>query len=127
MGNIELFNLLDKTFINYSTLDSKYLKYINDIGLMRFTKYLVRAQQYILHDMLGKKLGRIIAMDGIASMLGFNLPTPLNSILFNKLFKLQYSLNVPVIGDIKNLTAEGYGDIFSINNQLEYIGSKFFK
>lgn len=118
-------DLLDKSFINYATLDSRYVKYINDIGLFRFTKYFVRSQQYILHNMIGQKLGRFIAMKSIFSMLGFDLSTPMNSILPIKFSNLRYCIKTPFLGDINTLFDNGYGDILSFNNQFEYIGAKF--
>jgi hypothetical protein len=39
----EILNYLDQLFVNYSYLDSKYVKYINDVGLFMFTKYFFRA------------------------------------------------------------------------------------
>lgn len=126
MSSEDLFGLLDRSFINYSTLDHEILKYINDIGLWRFTKYFVRTQQYIMHDMLGKKLGRTAAMHGVATMLGFNLPSPLASIFVGRLFKLKYMINIPFYDDFQTLFGDGYGDIIAINNQLEYVGAKFF-
>lgn len=121
----DLWNLLDKSFINYATLDSRYVKYINDIGLFRFTKYFVRSQQYILHNMIGQKLGRFIAMKSIFSMLGFDLSTPMTSILPIKFSNLSYCIKTPFLGDINTLFDNGYGDILSFNNQFEYIGAKF--
>lgn len=125
MSQLELFNLLDKSFINYTTLDNKYLKYINDIGLFRFTKYFIRSQQYIMHNMIGEKLARVLTTKVLFNMLGFDLVTPLGSFLPRKMLGLEYALNRPLLGDLTSLFDKGYGDVFSINNQLEYIGSKF--
>jgi hypothetical protein len=39
----DILNYLDMLFVNYSYLDNKYLKYMNDTNILQFTKYLFRA------------------------------------------------------------------------------------
>lgn len=77
--NQEILNYLDQLFVNYSYLDSKYIKYINDVGLFMFTKYFFRAlktakQVYDKHPLslmmfLGADISHIIPKD----MLGLPL------------------------------------------------------
>lgn len=39
----EILNYVDQLFVNYSYLDNRYIKYANDVGLLLFTKYFLRA------------------------------------------------------------------------------------
>ncbi len=118
----DLFALLDRSFVNYSTLDHPQLKYINDIGLFRFTKYFTRIQQYISHDMLGKKLGRTVTFETVRQLLGISWASPLDAILPHKLTTFGYTLNMPLFGDINTLFTFGKGgDILAIDNFFEYV------
>ena len=36
-------------FINYDHLSHRYLQYLNDVGLVRFTKYYMRIQAVLMH------------------------------------------------------------------------------
>jgi hypothetical protein len=52
-------NYLDQLFVNYSYLDNKYLKYMNDINLFMFTKYMFRALKGNLSMMSRYPLGSL--------------------------------------------------------------------
>lgn len=39
----EILDYVDQLFVNYSYLDNRYIKYANDMGLILFTKYYLRA------------------------------------------------------------------------------------
>ena len=116
----EIWDLLDKAFINYSTQDHPYLKYANDIGFARFTKYWLRAQNYIANGLLGTKLATTMLSLATQAMTGIKIESPLNVILGKKLFGY-HTFTLPLIDDI----AEIVDDPINLDNPLQYINSYF--
>jgi hypothetical protein len=56
--------LVTNAFINYNTLDNKYVKYANDMGLVMFTKFFVGIQQVLKKGLADKPVNFILAMLG---------------------------------------------------------------
>ena len=104
----EIFDILDKAFINYTPQDHHILKYLNDIGFMRFTKYWMRIQQYLSSEMLTKKLATTLVAKGTTLALGIDLPTPLDAFLGYKLYNRYGTFNIPLYGDYKDIKKAGY-------------------
>ena len=116
----EIWDLLDKAFINYSTQDHPYLKYANDIGFARFTKYWLRAQNYIANGLLGTKLATTMLSLATQAMTGIKIESPLNVILGKKLFGY-HTFTLPLVDDIAEIVA----DPINLDNPLQYINSYF--
>ena len=116
----EIWDLLDKAFINYSTQDHPYLKYANDIGFARFTKYWIRAQNYIANGLLGTKLATTMLSLATQAMTGIKIESPLNVILGKKLFGY-HTFTLPLVDDIAEIVA----DPINLDNPLQYINSYF--
>ena len=116
----EIWDLLDKAFINYSTQDHPYLKYANDIGFARFTKYWLRAQNYIANGLLGTKLATTMLSLATQAMTGIKIESPLNVILGKKLFGY-HTFTLPLVDDIAEIVA----DPINLDNSLQYINSYF--
>ena len=49
MSERESMNYLDQLFVNYNYNENRYLKYMNDIGLVMFTKYFFRTPKALIH------------------------------------------------------------------------------
>ena len=48
MNNQEAMNYLDQLFVNYNYNENRYLKYMNDVGLVMFTKYFFRTPKALI-------------------------------------------------------------------------------
>lgn len=58
-----------ETFINYDIPTSKFMQYMNDMGIMLFTKFLFRIQKVIIKSMKGKPANNL-ALYSLQSVLG---------------------------------------------------------
>ena len=103
LEDTQMFDLLDRAFINYTPAQHPILKYANDIGFARFTKYWLRVQSHISQDLLGSKLGSTMAIHAVAKMMGIPLSTPLNAIFFRKFMNYDTTFGIPAITDIDNI------------------------
>jgi hypothetical protein len=65
----EAIDAVEEKFINYSLLQSKYIKYGSDIGGTRFTKYLFRIQK-VIAKMMATRSSRMFATAALQHELG---------------------------------------------------------
>lgn len=96
----DMFDLLDRAFINYTPAQHPILKYANDIGFARFTKYWIRAQSHISSDLLGSKLGATMLTHGALKLMGVPISSPLNAIFFRKFMNYDTTFGIPGVTDI---------------------------
>lgn len=99
----ELFDLLDRAFINYTPAQHPILKYANDIGFARFTKYWIRAQSHISSDLLGSRLGATMLTHGALKLMGVPISSPLNAIFFRKFMNYDTTFGIPGVTDIDEI------------------------
>ena len=57
------------SFINYNKLDNKYLKYINDIGLLMFTKFFINIQKVLKNGIADHPVNFLMVMMGQMMMM----------------------------------------------------------
>ena len=112
VNETEIMDTLQRSFINYSTLDDPIVKYVNDSGLFMFTKYLFRSQSMIQGDLLNKKLGSVLMTKGLAAAINMSLVTPFGSWLPNALSKIQHRVSMYGIGPMMAVS----DDIFHLDN-----------
>ena len=62
-------NTTKDAFIVYGTPDSKLLQYMNDMGLVMFTKYLVRIQRVIRKSVIDHPISFLLAVFGQAAIM----------------------------------------------------------
>ncbi len=62
-------NTVKDAFIVYGTPDSKLLQYMNDIGLVMFTKYFVRIQRVIRKGVIDHPISFLLAVLGQATIM----------------------------------------------------------
>ena len=72
-------NYLDQLTVNYSYLDNRYIKYLNDSVILTFTKYLFRSIPPMLR-MLNERGFTVALVEGTQALLGFDFETPLDQI-----------------------------------------------
>lgn len=99
----DMFDLLDRAFINYTPAQHPILKYANDIGFARFTKYWIRAQSHISSDLLGSKLGATMLTHGALKLMGVPISSPLNAIFFRKFMNYDTTFGIPGVTDIDEI------------------------
>lgn len=99
----EMFDLLDRAFINYTPAQHPILKYANDIGFARFTKYWIRAQSHISSDLLGSRLGSTMLIHGALKLMGVPISSPLNAIFFRKFMNYDTTFGIPGVTDIDEI------------------------
>lgn len=78
MDNTQSLREVDQIFVNYSYLDNKYVKYVNDMTFVMFTKYMSRSLaamgKFLKHNPL--TVGFFLVAN---KELGVNIPTPFDS------------------------------------------------
>lgn len=99
----DMFDLLDRAFINYTPAQHPILKYANDIGFARFTKYWIRAQSHISSDLLGSRLGATMLTHGALKLMGVPISSPLNAIFFRKFMNYDTTFGIPGVTDIDEI------------------------
>ena len=99
----QMFDLLDRAFINYTPAQHPILKYANDIGFARFTKYWIRAQSHISSDLLGSRLGATMLIHGALKLMGVPISSPLNAIFFRKFMNYDTTFGIPGVTDIDEI------------------------
>lgn len=99
----DMFDLLDRAFINYTPAQHPILKYANDIGFARFTKYWIRAQSHISSDLLGSRLGATMLTHGALKLMGVPISSPLNAIFFRKFMNYDTTFGLPGVTDIDEI------------------------
>ena len=65
----EAMNTAKDAFIVYGNPDSKFLQYMNDIGLVMFTKYFMRIQRVISRGAIDHPISFLLALIGQASIM----------------------------------------------------------
>lgn len=98
-----MFDLLDRAFINYTPAQHPILKYANDIGFARFTKYWLRVQSHISTDLLDKRLGSTMLLHGALKLMGVPISSPLNAIFFRKFMNYDTTFGIPGVTDIDEI------------------------
>ena len=99
----DMFDLLDRAFINYTPAQHPILKYANDIGFARFTKYWLRVQSHISTDLLDKRLGSTMLLHGALKLMGVPISSPLNAIFFRKFMNYDTTFGIPGVTDIDEI------------------------
>ena len=99
----DMFDLLDRAFINYTPAQHPILKYANDIGFARFTKYWLRVQSHISTDLLDKRLGSTMLLHGALKLMGIPISSPLNAIFFRKFMNYDTTFGIPGVTDIDEI------------------------
>lgn len=99
----DMFDLLDRAFINYTPAQHPILKYANDIGFARFTKYWIRVQSHISSDLLGSRLGATMLTHGALKLMGVPISSPLNAIFFRKFMNYDTTFGIPGVTDIDEI------------------------
>ena len=99
----DMFDLLDRAFINYTPAQHPILKYANDIGFARFTKYWLRVQSHISTDLLDKRLGSTMVLHGALKLMGVPISSPLNAIFFRKFMNYDTTFGIPGVTDIDEI------------------------
>ena len=99
----DMFDLLDRAFINYTPAQHPILKYANDIGFARFTKYWLRIQSHISTDLLDKRLGSTMLLHGALKLMGIPISSPLNAIFFRKFMNYDTTFGIPGVTDIDEI------------------------
>jgi len=65
-------NTVVDTFINYSVPDSKLVQYLNDMGLLMFTKYFIRIQRVIRHGARKHPVNFLLAILAQEAIMGID-------------------------------------------------------
>lgn len=73
-----MLNFLDQMHVNYTYLDNKWVKLLNDILILTFTKYLFRAFPVFLR-MLHKKSGTMAVTEIAQEVTGIDLVSPIDA------------------------------------------------
>ena len=68
------------TFINYDVPTHKGVQYLNDMGVLGFTKYLFRIQQ-VLIKRIGSNPTRVMITQALQMLFGMNVPDPYDGAL----------------------------------------------
>ncbi len=71
----EMLDFVDSLHVNYSYLDNKYIKYMNDIMVIVFTKYLFRAFPPLMR-LAARKPATLGVVEGLQGVTGLDLATP---------------------------------------------------
>ena len=99
MGEKESLRYVDGLFVNYAYLDNKYIKWLNDMGMLTFTKFFFRTMPAMLR-MAAKKPLTIFLGETSQAVTGIDPETPLDQFydpfttLFNKLFVWDQPINM---------------------------------
>lgn len=80
MDKSESFRDISATFINYDIPTHRGIQYMNDVGLMGFTKYLFRVQ-YVLVKRFGENPARVMMTTIMQSLTGTSVPDPSDAAL----------------------------------------------
>jgi hypothetical protein len=102
LSKAESLEVAEEVFINYDVPTHKGLQYLNDSGLMMFTKYYMRIQKTILH-LYRQNPGRAMLLITLNNMLG-GIPSLMDAQFFSRLGNNPFSagaLNLPQsVGEI---------------------------
>ena len=109
----EALRLVERAFVNYSYHDSPYVKWLNDVGFVRFTKYLFRTQKTIAQDMLGDKPVTTAIAIAAKSVLKAVVETPFNSFLPTKIERYSSMIYLPLWSAFNDYFG---GDMIHIDN-----------
>lgn len=109
----EALRLVERAFVNYSYHDSPYVKWLNDVGFVRFTKYLFRTQKTIAQDMLGDKPVTTAVAIAAKSVLKAVVETPFNSFLPTKIERYSNMIYLPLWSAFNDYFG---GDMIHIDN-----------
>lgn len=109
----EALRLVERAFVNYSYHDSPYVKWLNDVGFVRFTKYLFRTQKTIAQDMLGDKPVTTAIAIAAKSALKAVVETPFNSFLPTKIERYSSMIYLPLWSAFNDYFG---GDMIHIDN-----------
>ena len=109
----EALRLVERAFVNYSYHDSPYVKWLNDVGFVRFTKYLFRTQKTIAQDMLGDKPVTTAIAIAAKSALKAVVETPFNSFLPTKIERYASMIYLPLWSAFNDYFG---GDMIHIDN-----------
>ena len=90
LNKTEAMNTAKDAFIIYSNPDSKLFQYMNDIGLVMFTKYFMRIQRVISKGALDHPISFLLALIGQASIMDIDDVTD-QSMFSKDLTKMFYS------------------------------------
>lgn len=90
VNKTEAMNTAKDAFIIYSNPDSKLFQYMNDMGLVMFTKYFMRIQRVISKGALDHPISFLLALIGQASIMDIDDVTD-QSMFSKDLTKMFYS------------------------------------
>lgn len=90
VNRTEAMNTAKDAFIIYSNPDSKLFQYMNDMGLVMFTKYFMRIQRVISKGALDHPISFLLALIGQASIMDIDDVTD-QSMFSKDLTKMFYS------------------------------------
>ena len=90
INKTEAMNTAKDAFIIYSNPDSKLFQYMNDMGLVMFTKYFMRIQRVISKGALDHPISFLLALIGQASIIDIDDVTD-QSMFSKDLTKMFYS------------------------------------
>jgi hypothetical protein len=72
MSEEDSINNIVETFVNYDLPTHKSIQYLNDMGLVMFSKFFIRIQKVILRQ-LTQRTGNVISLFLIQQILGINI------------------------------------------------------
>jgi hypothetical protein len=103
----ETLKVVMESFVEYDPPTSRELQYLNDIGLVMFTKYGLRIQK-TLFRLLRDKPDSVIGMYALENYFNMNVPTPMDAFIPNlySVTSAMESLAMPgvqLVNDIVNL------------------------
>ena len=84
MSKEETKSLILDMFVNYEVPDDRWVQYLNDTGILMFTKYPIRILRSIIHTFQGKPLN-LLGMYAIENMLDVNISDPTDTTLGSQL------------------------------------------
>ena len=79
MTEKESLRYVDGLFVNYAYLDNKYIKYMNDLGFMVFTKFFFRTMPALL-KMAAKKPVTMFLTESSKKVTGIHLEHPIDQV-----------------------------------------------
>jgi hypothetical protein len=83
MTHAQAVQFVDDAFVNYDRPQHKALQFLNDSGLMPFTKYYIRIQRVLFH-LMEENPARMMALAMAANLIP-GMPTIADAVFWNKL------------------------------------------